>query len=146
MLGSSSGSPQAASPSHPVGLRPHYVDWRPTTSDRRPEAGHALPDQRGRPAAQPLEVQPWRLEARVPGHRYPGRPAQRQHVLRHTYASVLLDSGESIKALSMYLGHADPGFTLRTYTHLLPTSEDRTRRAIERRSVRTRPTMTNRKL
>ncbi|MFD6757090.1 hypothetical protein [Micromonospora gifhornensis] len=26
------------------------------------------------------------------------------HVLRHTYASVLLDAGESIKALSTYLG------------------------------------------
>jgi integrase len=44
---------------------------------------------------------------------------------------VLLDAGESIKALAAYLGHADPGFTLRTYTHLLPTSEDRTRRAID---------------
>ncbi|MET8203092.1 tyrosine-type recombinase/integrase [Micromonospora taraxaci] len=53
------------------------------------------------------------------------------HVLRHTYASVLLDAGESVKALSTYLGHADPGFTLRTYTHLLPTSEDRTRCAID---------------
>jgi integrase len=54
------------------------------------------------------------------------------HVLRHTYASVLLDAGESVKALSLYLGHADPGFTLRVYTHLLPSSEDRTRRAIDR--------------
>jgi integrase len=53
------------------------------------------------------------------------------HVLRHTYASVLLDAGESIKALSLYLGHSNPGFTLRVYTHLLPTSEDRTRRAID---------------
>jgi integrase len=53
------------------------------------------------------------------------------HVLRHTYASVLLDAGESVKALSLYLGHADPGFTLRVYTHLLPSSEDRTRRAID---------------
>jgi integrase len=53
------------------------------------------------------------------------------HVLRHTYASVLLDAGESIKALSLYLGHADPGFTLRVYTHLLPSSEDRTRHAID---------------
>ncbi|WP_232234179.1 tyrosine-type recombinase/integrase [Micromonospora chokoriensis] len=53
------------------------------------------------------------------------------HVLRHTYASVLLDARESVKALSTYLGHTDPRFTLRTYTHLLPTSEDRTRRAID---------------
>ncbi|BFU44185.1 tyrosine-type recombinase/integrase [Krasilnikovia sp. MM14-A1004] len=54
------------------------------------------------------------------------------HVLRHTYASVLLDAGQNIKALAAHLGHADPGFTLRTYTHLLPTSEDRTRQAVDR--------------
>jgi hypothetical protein len=43
-----------------------------------------------------------------------------------------LGAGESVKALSLYLGHADPGFTLRVYTHLLPSSEDRTRRAVDR--------------
>lgn len=53
------------------------------------------------------------------------------HALRHFYASALLDAGESIKALSEYLGHADPGFTLRTYTHLMPTSTERTRKAID---------------
>ncbi|MFG2048760.1 tyrosine-type recombinase/integrase [Micromonospora sp. NPDC048935] len=70
-----------------------------------------------------------------PAIRATGIPDDRHngmHVLRHTYASVLLDAGESIKALSAYLGHADPGFTLRTYTHLLPASEDRTRRAIDK--------------
>lgn len=54
------------------------------------------------------------------------------HALRHFYASVLLDGGESIKALAAYLGHTDPGFTLRTYTHLMPSSEERTRRAVDR--------------
>jgi integrase len=53
------------------------------------------------------------------------------HALRHFYASTLLDAGESIKALANYLGHADPGFTLRTYTHLMPSSEERTRKAID---------------
>jgi integrase len=48
------------------------------------------------------------------------------HALRHFYASVLLDGGESIKALSEYLGHHDAGFTLRTYTHLMPSSQERT--------------------
>lgn len=52
------------------------------------------------------------------------------HALRHFYASVLLDAGKSIKAVSEYLGHADPGFTLRIYTHLMPSSRDRTRKAI----------------
>ena len=45
-------------------------------------------------------------------------------------ASVLLDAGESVKALAQYLGHSDPGFTLRVYTHLMPTSHERTRRAV----------------
>jgi integrase len=53
------------------------------------------------------------------------------HALRHHFASVLLDGGESIKAVSEYLGHADAGFTLRTYTHLMPSSSERTRRAID---------------
>lgn len=53
------------------------------------------------------------------------------HALRHYYASVLLDAGENIKALAEYLGHSDPGFTLRTYTHLMPNSRDRARRAID---------------
>ena len=53
------------------------------------------------------------------------------HALRHFYASVLLDAGESIKAVSEYLGHADPGFTLRVYTHLMPSSRDRKRRAVD---------------
>ncbi|MGC4855344.1 tyrosine-type recombinase/integrase, partial [Micromonospora sp. DT4] len=53
------------------------------------------------------------------------------HALRHFYASALLDAGESIKALASYLGHADPGFTLRVYTHLMPASEERTRNAID---------------
>ena len=53
------------------------------------------------------------------------------HALRHFFASVLLDAGESIKVVSEYLGHADPGFTLRTYTHLMPDSRARSVRAID---------------
>lgn len=53
------------------------------------------------------------------------------HALRHYYASTLLDAGESIKALSEYLGHADAGFTLRTYTHLMPSSDSRTKKAVD---------------
>ncbi|MYT96721.1 MULTISPECIES: site-specific integrase [unclassified Streptomyces] len=52
------------------------------------------------------------------------------HALRHFYASVLLDAGESIKAVSEYLGHSDPGLTLKVYAHLLPSSRDRARKAL----------------
>ncbi|TMR93240.1 site-specific integrase [Nonomuraea basaltis] len=66
------------------------------------------------------------------GKRHQAAREHGMHALRHFYASVLLDDGENIKALSQYLGHSDPGFTLRVYTHLMPSSEGRTRRAIDR--------------
>ena len=51
--------------------------------------------------------------------------------LRHTFASVLLAGGVSIRALSEYLGHSDPGFTLRVYTHLMPADDDRSRQVVD---------------
>jgi integrase len=65
-------------------------------------------------------------EADVPDERGNG-----MHALRHFYASGLLDAGESVKAVSEYLGHADAGFTLRVYTHLMPSSHERTRNAVD---------------
>jgi integrase len=53
------------------------------------------------------------------------------HALRHYCASAWLEHGVSIKAVSEYLGHADPGFTLRTYTHVMPSSDGRARDAID---------------
>jgi integrase len=66
-----------------------------------------------------------------PGKRHAVAREHGMHALRHFYASVLLDAGENIRALSEYLGHADPGFTLRIYTHLMPTSRSRTRKAVD---------------
>lgn len=53
------------------------------------------------------------------------------HALRHFYASTLLAQGVSVKELATYLGHADPGFTLRVYTHLVPSSHKRARLAVD---------------
>lgn len=52
------------------------------------------------------------------------------HALRHFYASVLLDAGESIKAVSEYPGHSDTGLTLKVYAHLMPSSRDWARKAL----------------
>lgn len=41
------------------------------------------------------------------------------HTLRHSCATVLFRSGWNAKQVQRFLGHADPGFTLRTYVHLL---------------------------
>ncbi|MFE1755923.1 hypothetical protein ACFW88_36265, partial [Streptomyces anandii] len=54
------------------------------------------------------------------------------HVLRHTFASVVLAEGETITQLAAWLGHSDPAFTLRTYVHFMPKSGSRGREAIGR--------------
>ena len=54
------------------------------------------------------------------------------HALRHHFASVLLHDGVDIAALATYLGHYDPGFTLRTYVHLMPDAADRMRLVVDR--------------
>lgn len=59
-----------------------------------------------------------------------GRYENGMHDLRHFFASVLLDNGVSIKAVAEWLGHADPAFTLATYTHLMPDSDGHTKAAI----------------
>ncbi|MFE3799366.1 tyrosine-type recombinase/integrase [Nocardia tengchongensis] len=53
------------------------------------------------------------------------------HALRHLFASTLLARGVSVKELADYLGHADPGFTLKVYAHLLEDSHERARLAVE---------------
>ncbi|WP_176963827.1 hypothetical protein [Streptomyces sp. MCA2] len=65
------------------------------------------------------------IPARKPGQRFAESREHGMHALGHFYASVLLDVRENVKALSEYLGHNDPGSTLRTYTHLMPNSQAR---------------------
>lgn len=55
----------------------------------------------------------------------------RFHDLRHFYASLLIDAGESAKVVQARLGHASAAETWDTYVHLWPESEDRTRAAVD---------------
>jgi integrase len=41
------------------------------------------------------------------------------HAFRHTCASLLFGGGRNVKQVQEWLGHADPGFTMRTYIHLI---------------------------
>ncbi|WP_184983430.1 tyrosine-type recombinase/integrase [Sphaerisporangium rubeum] len=54
------------------------------------------------------------------------------HALRHHFVSVWLADGVDVRSLAEFLGHHDPGFTLRTYTHLMPSGGERMRKAIDR--------------
>ncbi len=53
------------------------------------------------------------------------------HDLRHYYASLLIQHGESVKVVQARLGHATAAETLDVYSHLWPDSEDQTRAAID---------------
>ena len=53
------------------------------------------------------------------------------HDLRHSYASWLLLAGESVVTVAARLGHKDASKVISTYGHLVPGTEDRTRRAID---------------
>ncbi|WP_433283350.1 tyrosine-type recombinase/integrase [Micromonospora sp. CA-244673] len=51
------------------------------------------------------------------------------HDLRHYFASGLIAQGCDVVTVQRALGHANPAVTLKTYSHLWPTAEDKTRKA-----------------
>ncbi len=68
----------------------------------------------------------------VPAAKRAGLPAgTTTHDLRHHYASVLIAAGESVVAVAERLGHETAALVLSTYGHLMPDSEDSTRRAVD---------------
>jgi integrase len=73
-----------------------------------------------------------------------GLPGVRYHDLRHHFASALIASGCSIKAVQQALGHASAKETLDTYSHMWPTDTDRIRAAVESTLARTESTQRRR--
>jgi integrase len=107
---------------------------------KRHSSASAL-DERGRPSelvfsdskGRPVSRTYFHRRAWAPAVKRVGLPAgTRFHELRHFYASLLIEGGESVKAVQTRLGHATAEETLNTYAHLWPDSEDRSREAVER--------------
>jgi integrase len=91
--------------------------------------GLVFTNDRGEPIRRTwFSAEVWR-----PAIKKAGLPSgTRFHDLRHFYASLLIDAGESVKVVQARLGHASATETLDTYGHLWPDTEDRTRVAVER--------------
>ncbi len=45
------------------------------------------------------------------------------HCTRHTWATMALAAGKSVRWVADQLGHADPALTLRVYAHAMPQEE-----------------------
>lgn len=58
-------------------------------------------------------------------------PGTTSHALRHHYASTLLAGGEGVVTVAERLGHENGTLVLTTYGHLMPGSEERTRKTID---------------
>lgn len=72
-------------------------------------------------AADGAPLHPDRLSQLFRKHvRHSGLRRIRLHDLRHTHASLMLRVRIPLKVVSERLGHADPGFTMRVYQHVLP--------------------------
>ncbi|MET8879742.1 tyrosine-type recombinase/integrase [Streptomyces rubiginosohelvolus] len=66
-------------------------------------------------------AKPWQWQA---------APKDGFHVLRHRYASLVLEAGESVVTLAEWLGHSSPTITLDHYAHFMPEAGKKGRRAI----------------
>jgi integrase len=71
------------------------------------------------PQGFPLSDGNLRRRVLTPAVEVAGMPWVTFHTFRHTCASLLFEAGRDVKQVSEWLGHADAGFTLKVYVHLM---------------------------
>jgi integrase len=83
-----------------------------------------------KPALAEVGIIPPRAEGAKPWQ-WAAAPKDGFHVLRHTYASIMLEAGESVVTLARWLGHSSPAITLGYYAHFMPEAGSKGRTAID---------------
>jgi integrase len=71
------------------------------------------------PEGFPLAYGNLRRRVLVPATEAAGLEWVTFHSFRHTCASLLFEAGRDVKQVAEWLGHADAGFTLKVYIHLM---------------------------
>ena len=74
-----------------------------------------------------LRRQNWRRRVWAPALKAAGVTYFRSYDLRHTCATLLLYEGRTLNEVAEHLGHSDPGFTARTYAHVMRDASKRRR-------------------
>ncbi|MFJ8886604.1 tyrosine-type recombinase/integrase [Streptomyces sp. NPDC102402] len=83
-----------------------------------------------KPALAQAGVIPPRAEG-AKAWQWAAAPKDGFHVLRHTYASIMLEAGESVVTLARWLGHSSPAITLGYYAHFMPEAGSKGRGTID---------------
>jgi integrase len=76
--------------------------------------------------------QNWRRRIWIPALESAGVAYLRTSDLRHTCATLLIYEGRTVDEVADHLGHADPGFTARTYAPVMRDASKRRRVSIAR--------------
>ena len=93
-----------------------------------------------------LRRQNWRRRTWIPALERARIGYFRSYDLRHTCATLLLYEGRTLNEVAEHLGHADPGFTARTYAHVMRDASRRRRVPITEAIRRARATVSRRPL
>jgi integrase len=93
-----------------------------------------------------LRRQNWRRRVWIPALERAGVAYFRSYDLRHTCATLLLYEGRTLNEVAEHLGHADPGFTARTYAHVMRDASHRRRVPITEAIRKARATASRRPL
>jgi integrase len=93
-------------------------------------AGIALPERVfSTPPGEPIRDDSFRRDVWARLLKRAALRYRKPHVLRHSFASLLIEAGEPLTYVQRQLGHHSPAFTLEVYGHLLPRGD---RRAVDR--------------
>lgn len=116
------GTAEVTLPWHEPGDKRHGKPVTAKLMFTRPAAGGAL-------IRQNFNNQVWKPALRRAGIEVTQENGM--HVMRHTFASMLIHGGIDIKRVAAYMGHENPGFTLKVYGHLIEGGEEQARQVLD---------------
>lgn len=83
---------------------------------------------------RPVNRDTFRAKVVRPALKAAGLPDDfRTYDIRHTHASLLIDSGANVLAVAQRMGHTDPSLTLRVYGHLFEGVQEQLTEALDER-------------
>jgi len=108
--------------------------WRREQTDKVTRFGNAVAvntwnTYTWKPALAKAGIIPPRAKG-AKGWQWEAAPKDGFHVLRHTYASIIMEAGESVVTLARWLGHSSPAVTLGYYAHFMPEAGSKGRTAL----------------